>query len=360
MTKKTGKATIVDIAEALDISIATVHRALHNHPNIRAATKKRVLRMAEKLGYKPNLAARYLSSRRTLRISVNTFQGKTSFWDEVRAGIKEESKFLDLENVELEFRTYPQLDETEEAAFKSALEAGVDGVISFPSAPQNFTKFMQEAPKEIPLVFVATDAPVIERLTAVTIDTKASGCLAADLMGRLLRGKGRVAVTMFDSAISEHAEKGEAFVETLKRYYPAMRVENPVEDHDIESVTYEKTCKLLSAHTDLAGIYVATEASIPVIKAARDLGVLGRLTIITTDLFPSLAKEIKNGNVAATIYQRPRTQGRMAFRALYEFLVEGANPPRRITLAPYLVMRGNADLFMQHEPPDGSEFGRGD
>jgi len=314
-----------------------------------------VLKMAKKLDYRPNLAARYLSSKRTLHISINTLQGKTSFWDEVRAGIQEESRFLDLENVELEFRTYPHLGESEDAAFESAIKAGVDGILAFPSSPQNLKKFMrQTAAREIPLVFVATDAPGVAKLTVVSIDTKASGFLAADLMGRLL-GKGRVAITMFDKKITEHAEKGEAFARTLKSYYPEMCVEDPIEDHDIESEAYEKTSRLIAAHPDLAGIYVTTEVSIPVIKAARDLGVLDRLVIVTTDLFPALAKEIKEGAVTATIYQRPRTQGRMAFRALYEYLVDGSFPRRRITLAPHLVMRGNADSFLQQDTSDLNE-----
>ncbi len=360
MTKKTKKTTIVDIARALGTSIATVHRALSNHPHIKPATKARVLKMAKKLDYRPNLAARYLSSRRRLRISINTLQGRTSFWDEVRAGIDEESRRLDLENVELEFRTYPELGESEEEAFSAALTASVDGIIAFPSAPQNLNKIMRANEKPVPLVFVATDAPETPRLTAVTIDTKGSGYLAADLMGRLLGGKGRVAVTMFDAQIAEHAEKGSAFEEMIRRHYPGICVESPLEDHDIESIAYDKTRDLISRCPDLAGIYVATEASMPVIKAARELGILDRLTIISTDLFPSLMKEIDSGTVTATIYQRPRTQGRMAFRALYDYLLDGTCPPRHVALAPHLVMRGNAASFLQKNSEDSVDASLGD
>ena len=56
---------------------------------------------------------------------------------------------------------------------------------------------------------------------------------------------------------------------------------------------------------------------------------LDRLTIVATDLFPDLVREIRAGTVTATIYQRPRTQGSMALRVLYEFLAEGARPPRQ-------------------------------
>lgn len=66
---------------------------------------------------------------------------------------------------------------------------------------------------------------------------------------------------------------------------------------------------------------------------------LNKITFITTDLFPALVPEIRSRAVAATIYQRPRTQGRMAFRVLHEFLAEGECPSFQVTLAPHLVMR---------------------
>jgi ABC-type sugar transport system substrate-binding protein len=128
-----------------------------------------------------------------------------------------------------------------------------------------------------------------------------------------------------------------------------MRVLDPIEDHDIEPEAYEKCRKLLQAHPDLAGIYVTTEASIPVLNAVRDAGMLNQLTIITTDLFSELVPHIRSGAVSATIYQRPRTQGRMAFRVLHEYLAEGECPSHQVKLAPHLVMRGNLDFFLERQ-----------
>jgi len=111
-------------------------------------------------------------------------------------------------------------------------------------------------------------------------------------------------------------------------------------------MSYERCRKLLLDEPNLTGIYVTTESSIPVIRAARDLDMLEQLTIVTTDLFPVPVDEIRLGTVAATIYQRPRTQGRMAFRVLHEYLLEKECPPMQITFAPHLVMRGNLDFFL--------------
>ena len=344
------KVTLLDLADALGISTGTVHRALHNHGGVSPLTKARVLQMAKAMQYRPNLAARYLARRRQLRISVNTLKGTTSFWAEVRTGISKEAQ---VHSTEVAFRTYPHLGEGEAEAFDEAVKSGVNGIISFPSRPQQMRTWMRRAVRaQIPVVCVATDAPNTGRLAVVSIDTQVSGSLAADLLGRLLQGKGKVAVTLSDLEIHEHAEKCRTFEETLQKYYPAMQLTHTIEEHDIESEAYDKCRQLFAAHPDLAGIYVTTEASIPVIEAARDAGILARLAMITTDVFPALVDRIRRNEVLATIDQRPFTQGRLAFRVLHQFLVEGTCPRCQVALSPHLVMRGNLDYFLQQQSQD--------
>jgi LacI family transcriptional regulator len=341
------KATLFDIAAALGISTGTVHRALHNNPGVSAETRARVLQVSEKLGYRPNLAARFLSQRRQFRISVNTLTGTTSFWDEVRGGIDEAAHNLGIDNVDLDFRTNPLLGDGDEEAFFAAIKAETDGIIIFPSRPKSLRAWMRRVSRvKVPVVCVSTDAPDSGRLAVVSIDTLASGALAADLAGRFCSGKGKVAATLSALSINEHAEKIRAFQSTLASVHPQMKFIETVEDHDIESEAYDKCRKLFAAHPDLSAIYVTTEASMPVIAAARDAGMLGRISIITTDLFPKLVDELRAGNVAATIYQRPRTQGRFAFQVLYDYLIEGRCGNPQVTLTPQLVMRGNLEYFL--------------
>ena len=349
--------TLDDIAKSLGTSIGTVHRALHDNPGVSPATKARVLQMARTLGYRPNLAARYLSSKKTLRISVNTLKGTTSFWDEVRAGIREEAEALLLENVEVEFRTSPSLGEGEEEAFESAIQDKVDGIITFPSRPEALRPWIRRASRaSIPVVCVATDAPNSGRLGVVSVDTLASGSIAADLMGRFVGPKaGSIAITVFDMAITEHAEKCAAFDATLKAFYPDLQLLKPIEDRDVEKEAYRKCRKLFEQQPDLVGIYVTTEASVPVLKAACDAQILDRLTIITTDLFPDLVPYIRSGKVIATIYQRPRAQGEMALRMLHEFLSEGGRQSHQVALAPHLVMRGNLDFFLRRQSQESEK-----
>jgi LacI family transcriptional regulator len=348
------RVTLFDIADALGISTGTVHRALHDHPGVNAMTRTRVLQMSKNMGYRPNMAARLLSQNKQFRISINTLKGTTSFWDEVRGGIKEEARALGMHHADIEFRTFPRLGEGEEEAFEAAMAAESDGIILFPSRPRSLRTWMRRTSRsKIPVVCVSTDAPDTNRIAAVSVDTMASGSLAADLMGRFLNRKGKVAVTLSALAITEHTEKLTAFEKTLSALHPKLSFLDPIEDHDVESEAYDKCRKLFTSHPDLAGIYITTEASMPVVQAARDAQILDRLTIIATDLFPALIEQIRSGKVATTIYQRPHTQGRLAFRVLQEFLVYGRCPAFRITLAPHLIMLGNLDFFLEKQTSAG-------
>lgn len=62
--------TILDIAVALKLSPATISRALNNGTNVKAETKKRVVDMAEKLGYRRNLMASSLRNNKTHTIGL--------------------------------------------------------------------------------------------------------------------------------------------------------------------------------------------------------------------------------------------------------------------------------------------------
>jgi LacI family transcriptional regulator len=101
------------------------------------------------------------------------------------------------------------------------------------------------------------------------------------------------------------------------------------------------------------------------LNAARDANLLGRLSIITTDLFPELVPFIRSGAVVATIYQRPRAQGQIALRMLHEFLGEGGRRSHQVALVPHLVMRGNLDFFLSRQSqetqkePQSAETRRG-
>ena len=59
-----------DIARELNISRVSVSKALRDHPDISAAMKKKILEVANRMGYVPNLIARQLNSKRAYTIGI--------------------------------------------------------------------------------------------------------------------------------------------------------------------------------------------------------------------------------------------------------------------------------------------------
>ena len=343
---------IKDIALALGISTGTVDRALHAKPDVSPATRDRVLRMAETLGYRPNLAARYLKSRRQLRIAVHLPRRIALFWDSLRDGIREAAAPF-APTLHVDFRTYPTLGEGDVPLFEEALHDGTNGLIIAPGNPARLTSHLRQAARRnIPVVCVVTDALDDLRLTSISADPFAVGAVAGELLTRFLPGGGRVAFFTGWLQMREHAEKLRGFESSLHSMGSALELGPIVEAHDDQREGHRRALAVLRANPDLKGIYVSTVNSLPVLRAAEHEGRLSGLTVVTTDLFPELVDWIRRGQVAATVYQRPVNQGRIALQALYQFLLNGTRPSSRLHVVPHLVMRSNLDLFLGRLPID--------
>jgi DNA-binding LacI/PurR family transcriptional regulator len=57
-------ATIKEIATKAKVSIATVLRALNNDPNVTYETRTQILKIAERLDYRPNILARSICPKK--------------------------------------------------------------------------------------------------------------------------------------------------------------------------------------------------------------------------------------------------------------------------------------------------------
>jgi LacI family transcriptional regulator len=343
---------IKDIARALGISTGTVDRALHGKPDVNALTRVRVLSMAESLGYRPNLAARYLKSRKALRISVHLPREIALFWDSLREGIREAAAPF-APTLHVDFRSYPRLGDGDIPLFEEALRDGTNGLIIAPGNPAALEPYIRSAACQgIPVVCVVTDAPETERLTAVSADPFTVGAVAGELLSRFQPSGGKVAFFTGWLSMQDHADKLRGFESSLKLFGSALRLGPVVEAHDDEREAYRRAEAVLRVHPELTAIYVSTVNSLPVLRAAEQQDRLRSLTVVTTDLFPELVERIRAGTVAATVYQRPLSQGRLALQALYQFLVDGTRPPARVHVVPHLVMRTNLDLFLDRLPND--------
>jgi LacI family transcriptional regulator, galactose operon repressor len=300
-----------------------------------------------------------LKSGTTFRISVHLPREIALFWDSLRDGIREAAAMFE-PTLQVEFRSYPRLGEGDAELFKEALEGGVHGMIVAPGDPLALKPWIRQAArKKVPVVCVVTDAPDTERLTSVSADPFTVGAVAGELLCRFLPDGGDVGFFTGWLGTQDHADKLRGFEASVNAVGPKVRVTAVVEAHDDERTGYRRAVNLLKANPGLKGIYVSTVNSLPVLRAIEQQGRAGRVSIVTTDLFPSLVPWLRRGTVAATLYQRPLTQGRIALHALQQFLVAGTVPPPRIKVMPHVVMRSNLDLMLERLRVEADDLGRG-
>lgn len=88
MTQK-PETTIHDIARALNISASTVSRALKDNPLISEATRNKIKKAAQEMGYRPNTLAANFRTKRTNTIGVIVPLINRHFFSSVISGIED-------------------------------------------------------------------------------------------------------------------------------------------------------------------------------------------------------------------------------------------------------------------------------
>jgi len=342
---------VQDVADALGISRGTVDRALNGRHGVNPKTKLRVLRAAQRLGYRPNLAARYLSSSKPITIGLAIPHEVAYFYDEVREGIFEAASIFEPLGVKILHRPYNCFGQHEIEAVRDMLQEQISGLVISPAYPNRLVSCIEEATRRnVPVVCVATDAPGTQRLTSISVNPLVSGALAGELMGYFLPENAEVIVFIGIHATVDHEQKLQSFRSSFRSFCPKGKIAAVVEAHDDATESYQKSRRVLDQHPTVKGIYVATANSMPVIRAMEELGRTHKIKVITTDLFPAMFPHLRSSTIAATIHQRAREQGAIAFQAIVRFLTEKVQPAPQISVNPAIVMRSNLDLFI----PQGS------
>jgi LacI family transcriptional regulator len=353
-------SSIKDIAQALGISIGTVDRALHGRSGVNPVTRIRVLKKAERLGYRPNLAARSLKLNRRLRVGVYFPRDISSFFDPLRSGVRAAASASMGINVELVFRTFPRLDEGDAELLMADANEKFDGILVAPGNPDHIGPMLNAAARRgVAIVCVASDAPRSERLAFVGTDAYSSGAIAAELFSRTIQKPGHLVTIIGGLTTLDHAEKLRGFAANLAVFAPHLSLLPAIESHEQPKVAYRQASALLSRKPYPLGIYISTANSIPVLRALEEKGLLGEVKVIATDLFKELIPYIESGRLLATLYQRPFTQGKTALELLLRYLLEGITPERHIRLAPHIILRSNLALFSSYLAESGDIANQG-
>lgn len=169
---RSSQVTIKDIARILGISPSTVSRALKDHPDINADTKRAVNELAEKLKYQPNAVALSLKRSRSNTIGIIIPEIVHYFFSSVISGIEDIASQRGYTVIICQSN---ESYEREVANAKALLYHRVDGIlISVSKETKAFEHFKNLQEGGIPLVFFDRIAPGILADQVINDDMEAS------------------------------------------------------------------------------------------------------------------------------------------------------------------------------------------
>jgi len=148
---KGKEVTIYDIANKLNISIATVSRGLKDDPVVSKKTRKKIFDLAEELGYRSNHFARNLRQQQTKTIGIMIHELNSNFITSVLAGVE---KVTAESGYDLIIAHSSESYRKEAANANNLFHKRVDGLIASLSFDTNdLEHFKRFTEKGVPVIF---------------------------------------------------------------------------------------------------------------------------------------------------------------------------------------------------------------
>ncbi|GAB3038718.1 LacI family DNA-binding transcriptional regulator [Spirosoma pulveris] len=166
------ETTIYDIARLLNLSPATVSRALNDHPAINSNTKQLISNKALEMGYRSNTFASNLRRQQTKTIGVIVPRLDSSFMSTVLSGME---KVANEANYNLIISQSLESSRKEMANAKTMFNSRVDGLlVSLAADTDNLEHFSTFFRKGIPMILFDRVMPQ-KNCTNIVIDNLKAG-----------------------------------------------------------------------------------------------------------------------------------------------------------------------------------------
>lgn len=261
--------TIKDISRIAGVSTSTVSRALSGSSELSEETRKRILEICQKEGYRVNALARSLICSKTNVIGLIVPEVTNPFYAELSLGIETHARSLGYNVMLCNSLSDPK---TTEDLFGFLMSHQVDGIILASSQSDAANAIPTYAPK-LPAVLLGTPALVSgDEVNSVCIDNLAGGRLAAEHLLEL--GHRNIVYLGHRPSSLTHQLRLRGFTETLiKAGITPHIVENP---HDSSSIAtgYELSRELFANGCSATAIFASTDSmALGVLRAADQFGI---------------------------------------------------------------------------------------
>ena len=275
------RVTIRQIAEESGVSRGTVDRVLNNRGKVRPEVEERVRKVAEELGYKPNLLGRALiKMKENIKIGVILQDTGTPYLKTLSDGIKKaKGEVEDFGGtVIVKAVDYGNVEQTL-AAMNKLKEAGIKGLVLMPINDKRVLQKIDQFTEEygISVVTVNADVEDTKRICFVGQNSVQSGRAAAGLMHDILREEeGTIAVISGIETNTSLSDRIYGFCDEMKKISPKTEILDTKYCFEDDLIAAHLTESILNRYEDLSAIYITCHGE----KGKANLGETHWATIV--------------------------------------------------------------------------------
>jgi len=227
------------------------------------------------------------------------------YWQEAQAGFKDAARQL---GVKVEFVGTPDFNPPEQKRlFDLVVASRPSGILVSPSDANLLKPSINAAIQQgIPVLCFDSDSPESQRLLFVGTNNYEAGRRGAQLLGKLLAGKGSIAFLTISGQYNLE-ERLRGYQDGLKAY-PGIKSVATIDDKGDPGLANDLVTKTWAEHPDLkAFVSVESTGGRSAAEVAYRLNRLAQITILAFDKDEETLYWIGQGGISATIAQKRYT-----------------------------------------------------
>lgn len=259
------------------------------------------------------------------------------FWKSIYAGAKKAADDYKAQGVDVDLIWKGPLREDDREQQIQVVEGfisqGVNGIVLAPLDRVALVRPVDEAKRAgIPTVVMDSALDSDQIVSFAATDNKKGGMLAADRLGDLLGGKGKVIMLRYAEGSASTTDREAGFLEEIRSKYPNIEL---LSSDQYAGATRE-TAKTASENllqqfgNDVNGIFTSNEsASVGMLLALQDRSLTGKVKFVGFDATPQFIDGMKNDQMQGIVVQNPFAIGELGVKAMIDSLL-GKSVEKRV------------------------------
>ena len=288
------------------------------------------------------------NTKKKLTIAVIPKGTTHEFWKSIHAGSIKAANELTAQGTEVEVIWKGPLREDDREQQIQVVEGfaaqGVSGVVLAPLDDHALVRPVEDAKRAgVPTVIIDSGLQSDQFVSFVATDNRKGGTLAADRMGQLLNGKGKVLVLRYAEGSASTTEREEGFISQMKAKFPEIELVSTDQYAGATRDTAKRASEnLLNRFADMVqGIFTPNESSTAgMLLALQDIGKAGKISFVGFDSSQTFIDAMNANQLHGIVVQNPFNMGYLGVRTMVDSLL-GKPVEKKIDTGVMLVTKDN-------------------